>query len=324
MTLPVSNNKSLNPWRSLPSLTVAVLFLCHGARAGQAPVNLASTRRFAVLAASEITSVPTSSVKGDVGLSPAARSKITGLTPVEVTGTIFAADEGGAVAVMLTQAKNDLDAAYNDAAGRTLAPVDVANADLGGRTLLTGLYKSTGTLGITGNLTLDAQGDPNAVFLFQVASSLSTANGSQVILSGSANPANIFWQVGTSAALGTTTIFQGIILADQSITLATGATVNGQLMARTGAVTLQANPITNPTLRPTPPSFGPIHRALDGSVTFLITNTPNFTLTLQTSTNLVNWTTATTLTPDSTPYPFSTSTPPGENRRFYQAFYPYP
>ncbi|MGZ8938957.1 MAG: ice-binding family protein, partial [Limisphaerales bacterium] len=155
--------------------------------AQQAPVNLGSASGFAVLAGSEITSIPTSSIKGDVGLSPSARSKIAGLTPVEVIGSIFAADDGGAVAVMLTQAKGDLTTAYNDAAGRTLAPVDIANADLGGRTLAPGLYKSTGTLNITGDLTLDGQGDPNAVFIFQIASTLITAAGSKVILIGSAN-----------------------------------------------------------------------------------------------------------------------------------------
>jgi hypothetical protein len=214
--------------------------------AQQAPVSLGAAEGFAVLAGSEITSIPTSSIKGDVGLSPSARSKIAGLTPVEVNGTIYAADDGGAVSAMLTEAKGDLTIAYNDAAGRSLAPVDIANADLGGRTLQPGLYKSSGTVNITGNLTLDAQGDPNAVFIFQVASSLTTAAGSQVILSGNANADNVFWQVGTSAALATTTAFKGTILADQSISLSTGATLQGRAMARIGAVTLDANAITIP------------------------------------------------------------------------------
>ncbi|MEK7684526.1 MAG: ice-binding family protein, partial [Verrucomicrobiota bacterium] len=267
-------------------LAVAVMLPHPDAAAGQAPVDLGAASRFAVLAASEITSVPTSAIKGDVGLSPSARSNITGLTAVEVVGTIFAADDGGAVAVMLTQAQGDLTTAYNDAAGRTLAPVDVANADLGGRTLAPGLYKSSGTLAITGNLTLDAQGDPNAVFIFQIVSSLNTASGSQVILSGGANAANIYWQVGSSATLGTYSVFKGTIMAAQSITINTGATLDGRALAQTAAVTLEANTITNPTLRPTPPSFGPIHRAPDSSVTLVITNTPGLTLTLQTSANL--------------------------------------
>ncbi|MGZ8919706.1 MAG: ice-binding family protein, partial [Limisphaerales bacterium] len=124
-------------FKSVPSvICIALLSLLQPVVAAQqAPVNLGSASGFAVLAGSEITSIPTSSIKGDVGLSPSARSKIAGLTPVEVIGSIFAADDGGAVAVMLTQAKGDLTTAYNDAAGRTLAPVDIANADLGGRTL---------------------------------------------------------------------------------------------------------------------------------------------------------------------------------------------
>ena len=303
-------------------LAVAVMAPHPDATAGQPPVNLGSASRFSVLAASEITSVPTSAIKGDVGLSPAARSKIAGLTPVEVDGTIFAADDGGAVAVMLTQAQGDLTTAYNDAAGRTLAPVDVANADLGGRTLPPGLYKSSGTLGLTGNLTLDAQGDPNAVFIFQIVSSLDTAPGSQVILSGRANAANIYWQVGTSATLGTTTIFKGNILADQSIALQTGATLEGRALVRIGAVTLDANAITIPTLRPMPPSFGPIHRAPDGSVTLVITNTPGLALTLQTSANLTSWTTLATPTPAVSPDTFTDTTASAETKRFYRAFYP--
>ncbi|MGZ8899034.1 MAG: ice-binding family protein [Limisphaerales bacterium] len=236
-------------FKSVPSvICIALLSLLQPVVAAQqAPVNLGSASGFAVLAGSEITSIPTSSIKGDVGLSPSARSKIAGLTPVEVIGSIFAADDGGAVAVMLTQAKGDLTTAYNDAAGRTLAPVDIANADLGGRTLAPGLYKSTGTLNITGDLTLDGQGDPNAVFIFQIASTLITAAGSKVILIGSANADNIFWQVGTSAALATTTAFQGTILADQSISLSTGATLQGRAMASIGAVTLDANAITVPS-----------------------------------------------------------------------------
>jgi hypothetical protein len=302
-------------------LAVAVMAPHSDATAGQAPVNLGSASRFAVLAASEITSVPTSAIKGDVGLSPAARSKIAGLTPVEVVGTIFAADDGGAVAVMLTQAQGDLTTAYNDAAGRTLAPVDVANADLGGRTLAPGLYKSSGTLAITGNLTLDAQGDPNAVFIFQMVSSLNTAPGSQVILSGGANAANIYWQVGDSATLGTTTIFKGNILADQSIALQTGATLEGRALARIAAVTLDANAITIPSLSE-PPRFGPIFRAPNGSVTLVITNTPGLTLTLQTSANLTNWTTLATPTLAVSPDTFTDITASAESNRFYRAFYP--
>lgn len=212
--------------------------------------------------------------------------------------------------------------AYNDAAGRTLAPVDVANADLGGRTLAPGLYKSSGTLAITGDLTLNAQGDLNAVFIFQTASTLHAAPGSQVVLSGGASAANIFWQVGASATLGVGARFKGSILADQSISMATGATLQGRALARIAAVTLESNTITIPTRRPAPPSFGPIHRAPDGWVALLITNTPGLTLTLQGSDNLEDWSTLAAPTPSESPVVFTDGTASGQPKRFYRAFYP--
>src|SRR5207237_3022098 len=130
--------------------------------------------------------------------------------------------------------------------GRTNGAVTVAG-NLGGQTLTTGLYKSTSSLEISsGDLTLDAQGDANAVFIFQMASTLTTTSGRQVILSGGARAANVFWQVGSSATLGTTSVFKGTIMADQSITLTTGATLDGRALARIAAVTLDANVVTAP------------------------------------------------------------------------------
>ena len=144
------------------------------------------------------------------------------------------------------QAQVDLTAAYNDAAGRTAGALTVAG-NLGGLTLTPGLYKSTSSLEISsGDLTLDAQGDTNAVFIFQMASTLTTTSGRQVILSGGARAANIYWQVGSSATLGTTSVFKGNILASTSITVTTGAAVEGRLLARTAEVTLDANTITLP------------------------------------------------------------------------------
>jgi hypothetical protein len=119
--------------------------------------------------------------------------------------------------------------------------------NLGGLTLTPGLYKSTSSLEISsGDLTLDAQGNANAVFIFQIASTLTTTAGRQVILSGGAKAANIFWQVGSSATLGTTSVVKGTIMADQSITLATGATLDGRALARIAAVTMDSNTVTIP------------------------------------------------------------------------------
>jgi hypothetical protein len=177
-------------------------------------------------------------VTGDLGVSPG--TSVTGFPPGTISGATHAGDATAATA------KVDLTTAYNDAAGRTLGAVTVSG-NLGGLTLTPGLYKSTSSLAISsGDLTLDAQGDANAVFIFQMASTLTTTSGRQVILSGSAKPANIFWQVGSSATLGTTSVFQGTIMADQSITLTTGATLNGRALARTGAVTLDTNSVVKP------------------------------------------------------------------------------
>lgn len=206
--------------------------------AGQAPVVLGAAADYAVLAGSTITSINATTVNGDLGLAPG--SAVTGFPPGTVNGTIHAGDVAAGLA------KAALTVAYNNAKGRTLAPVSVAG-NIGGQTLAPGLYKSTSALEISsGDLTLDAQGDANAVFIFQIASTLTTTAGRQVILSGGAKAANIIWQVGTSATLATTTVFKGTIMADQSITLNNGATLDGRALARIGAVTMDANTITIP------------------------------------------------------------------------------
>ena len=205
---------------------------------GQAPVALGSAANFAVLAGSTVTNTGATTVTGDLGVSPG--TAVTGFPPGTVNGTTHAGDPAAA------QAQLDLTTAYNDAAGRSVGAVTVAG-NLGGQTLTPGLYKSTSSLEISsGDLTLDAQGDANAVFIFQMASTLTTTAGRQVILSGGAKAANVFWQVGSSATLGTTSVFAGNILAAQSITLNTGATLDGRALARIAAVALDTNTITEP------------------------------------------------------------------------------
>jgi len=221
--------KSLSPFFLSMAFSVCL-------QSAQLPVSLGSAGTFSVLAASTVTNTGPTVVNGDVGLSPG--SAITGFPPGQVVGTIDIADGPAALAQV------DLTTAYNDAAGRT-TPVVVAG-DLGGQTLTPGLYKSTSSLGITGVLRLDGQGNPNSVFIFQIAAALTTATSSQVILQGGAQAANIFWQVGSSATLGTYSVFNGTILAQASVSVLTGAVLDGRALARTGAVTLDTNTAVNP------------------------------------------------------------------------------
>ena len=211
-----------------------------GGSGGPGAVPLGTAGNFAILAGSTITNTnPTSITGGNIGVNGPS---VTGFPPGTTSGTIFTVPPDGAV---ITQAQTDLTTAFNDAAGRTTGVVTVAG-DLGGLTLGPGLYKSTSTLGITGNLTLDGLGDPNAAFIIQIASALTTATGSQVILSGGAQAQNVYWQVGSSATLGTNSVFKGIIMADQSISLTSGATLDGRALTRIGAVTLDDNTVTVP------------------------------------------------------------------------------
>ena len=215
----------------------------HSALAQTAPVGLGTAGSFAVLAGTTVTNTGPSTISGDLGVSPG--SAVVGFPPGTVSnGVIHAAD---AVAL---QAQADVTTAYNDAAGRA-TPATV-RADLGGQTLVAGVYTG-GALGLTGALTLDAQGDPNAVFVFQAASTLITASTSSVNLINGANPCNVYWQVGSSATLGTNSVFVGTVLALTSVAATTGATIQGRLLARNGEVTLDNNVITVPNCASAPP-----------------------------------------------------------------------
>src|ERR1044071_6195763 len=186
--------------------------------AGQAGIVLGAAASYAVLAGSTATSINATTLNGDLGVSPG--SAVTGFPPGTVNGNTHAGDS----AAGLAEAALTVD--YNDAKGRTLAPITVAG-NLGGQTLAPGLYKSTGSLEISsGDLVLDAQGNANGAFIFQSASTRRATSGRQVTLSGGAKASNVFWQVGTSVTLGTTSSFKGTVMADQSITLNNGATLD--------------------------------------------------------------------------------------------------
>jgi hypothetical protein len=204
----------------------------------QMPVALGTAANFAVLAGATITNTGLTTVTGDVGVSPG--TAITGFPPGATVGLQHAGDP------IAAQAEADLKIAFDDAAGRTLCSV-TAVGNLGGKTLSPGLYTSATSLDISaGDLTLDAQGDADAVFIFQMTTTLTTTTGRQVILSGGAKAANVFWQVGTSATLGSTSTFAGTIMAAQSITVVTGTKVQGRLLARIAATTLDSVTVAKP------------------------------------------------------------------------------
>jgi hypothetical protein len=228
------------------------------------PVLRGTASGFAVLGGSTVTNTGSTVITGDLGLSPG--TAISGFPPGTVNGTIHQTD------AVASQAQKDLVTAYDDAAGRTSTAT--VSADLGGQTLTSGVYKGAPSLHLTGSLTLDGQGDENAVFIFQApASTLITASASRVVLIGGAQACNIVWQVGSSATLGTGSFFKGNILALQSITVNNGTTVDGSTLARNAAVTLDDNTISRascsaaPTTATTIPGGGTTATTIPGSGT---------------------------------------------------------
>ena len=208
--------------------------------------DLGAAKSFAVLAGTGITNTGPTTLTGDIGTFPTPT--ITGAGLITVNGTNHGAD------AVTQQAKTDLVDAYDALAGQ---PADVTvSGNLGGQTLVPGVYFSASTLALTGELVLDAKGDPNAVFVFQAGSSLTTATASSVRLINSAQSCNVFWQLGASATLGTTSVLRGSVLALTSVTANTGAVVDGRLLARNGAVTLDTDTITRPSCA-TPPAATP-------------------------------------------------------------------
>jgi ice-binding like protein/exosortase sorting signal-containing protein len=235
--------------RLLSGVGFAVL-LC-GVAAVWAQSTLGTAQSFAVLGGSTVTNTGPSVLTGDLGVSPG--TAITGFPPGTVTGTIHSAD---AVAL---QAQNDVTTQYNALASAACS-ADLTGQDLGGQTLTPGVYCFSTSAQLTGTLTLNAQGNANATFIFKIGSTLTTASGSVVSLINGGNPCGVAWQIGTSATLGTTTSFMGNLIALSSITLNTGANIVGRALARNGAVTLDTNNIsfapcgaTAPPVPPPPP-----------------------------------------------------------------------
>ena len=226
-------------------LMAGVLAMTPPALAAIVPrVLLGTAENFAVLAGSTITNTGPTTISGDISGAPRGDVGLHPGTAITATGiTLLGGSYYVANAVAL-DAKNALVTAYTDAAGRP-ATSTIAT-ELGGQTLLPGVYDSdAGTFGITGTLTLDGQNNPDSVFIFKMGSTLTTASASRVVLINGARFCRIFWQVGSSATLGTNSTFVGHILAMASITANTGATIYGQLLARDGAVTLDTNTIVN-------------------------------------------------------------------------------
>ncbi|MFI9771406.1 ice-binding family protein [Streptomyces sp. NPDC052415] len=200
------------------------------------PVPLGTADSFAVLAGESVTNTGPSVITGDVGVHPG--TAISGFPPGLVNGTFHSAD------AVASEAKSDLVAAYNNAAGQ--ASDGALPPDAGGLTLVPGVYTASSTLGLTGTLTLDAQNNPDAIWVFQVGSGLTTASASNVSLINGASPCNVFWQIGSSATLGTDSDFVGTLMAMTSISATTDADIVGRALARNGSVTLDTNTITRP------------------------------------------------------------------------------
>ena len=220
---------------------------------GPAEVNLRSSANYVILAKTQISNIPTSAITGDIGLSPAATSFVTGFgltnatgyaTAPEITGKIYAADMAPPTGIDLTTAVSDMMTAYTDAAGRPTPDFsELGTGNIGGQILTPGLYKWTNTVTLPSSVTIS--GGANDIWIFQIAGDLTMSNAVNVTLSGGAQPKNIFWQVAGTVTIGTGSHFEGIILSQTGITFQTGASMNGRALAQT-AVILDANAITKP------------------------------------------------------------------------------
>ena len=252
MSNPVHRNRF---WRLGVAMAAASAFVAFPAGAQAATVELGTAESFVVLGGESVSNTGPSVLTGDLGVAPG--TSLVGFgSPAVVNGAIHNNNE------VANTAQADVDTAYGVAASEPVPPANVlTGTDLGNRTLMAGAYRYDSSAQLTGQLTLDAAGDPNAQFVFEIGSTLTTAPGSSVRLVNGASPCNVFWQVGSSATLDTTTAFQGNVMALASISLNDGASVIGRLLARDGSITLINNVIDNspcvtasttPTPAPTP------------------------------------------------------------------------
>ncbi len=237
-----------DPERELDTESVA-------AARGPAPVDLGAAGSYVVLAKAAISTVPASTLTGDVGMSPAAATYVTGFsliadatnrfsTSTQVVGKVHAADQAVPTPSRLTSAVSDMESAYTDAAGRPRPDfLELGTGNLGGKTLAPGLYKWTSVITIPTDVTL--AGGANDVWIFQTTGDITMAAATRIRLSGGAQAKNVFWQVAGNVTLGTTSHFEGIILCKTAVTLQTGATMNGRVLAQT-LVALQMATITQP------------------------------------------------------------------------------
>ena len=253
--ISANNGTTFNLWRRIICVAVALMFVRHAATAEQAPVDLGTAGNFVILAKSGISTIPTSAITGDIGVSPIHATALTGFsltldgtgqfaTSLQITGKAYASDYAVPTPVNLTTAVGDMQTAYTAAAGRTTPDfTELGAGEIGGLTLVPGLYKWGTDVLISSDVTLN--GGPNDVWVFQIAGKITQANGTRVFLSGGALAKNVFWQAVGDVALGTTAHFEGIILSQSAISLATGASINGRLLAQT-AVTLDSSTVTTP------------------------------------------------------------------------------
>ncbi|MCW2496256.1 ice-binding family protein [Jatrophihabitans sp.] len=232
---------------SVALLAAGCLSLDTPARATAASITLGTAGRYSVLAGSGVSNIGPSTLNASLGVSP--DTAVSGFPPGIVGGSTNRADGPAG------KAQADLTVAYDAAAGQ--APDATVSGDLVGKTLTPGVYKANSSLLVSGTLTLNAKGNPAAVFIFQIGSTLTTASASHIAMINGAQGCHVYWQVGSSATLGTHSRFTGTVMALASITVTTGTSISGRALARNGAVTLDHNRVTAPTCTSTPPTSTP-------------------------------------------------------------------